>query len=260
VGAGNWRDQLYGRLTGAQLERCLACFSDCWSIRNGEIAPKDEVGWWAATEKLMKISNWTPLYQDTLVELIAKITVVAGFGDQLIQAAASNQPIDALLDALQDFPDQVPEHPAAMPLAFAMIGNLDAIARYSRSINDMLRACRENGDIEALFDALSVDSYISTMPFFQAALRLSQLSGDADVAEEIFNKIKGPHKKRLVYPELRWAEYLLRDQGAFEACTQNEIHQLIVDHLKLYDDDSVLKDSKKSLFMLFRKWRKEAGI
>jgi hypothetical protein len=235
-------------------------FNECWSTRNTEIAPKSDDQWWPAVERLMKVPNWTPFYQDTLVELLGKIAVVGGFSAQLIQAAASSQPVAALMDALDEFPDDAPEHPAAIPLAFAMVGNLDAIARYSRSVNDMLRACREEGDIDALFDALSVDSYISTMPFFQAALRLGQLSGDSDAAEQIFRSIKGPHKKRLVYPQLRWAEYLLRDQGAFEACTQDEIHELLVVHLKLYGDDVELKDSKKSLFMLFRKWRKQAGI
>jgi|GEM_PF-3408625 len=208
----------------------------------------------------MKIPNWTVFYQDTLLELLGKIAVVTGTVDQLKEAAASANPIDAVAAMIDKLPDEAPEHPAAMALAFAMVGNLDAIARYSRSINDMFRACREKGDIEALFDALSVDSCISTMPFFQAALRLGQLTGDSEAAEAIFARIKGPHKKRLVYPELRWAEYLLRDNGAFEVCTQDEIHELLVEHLKLYDDDSKLKDSKKSLFALFSKWRKQAGI
>ena len=141
-----------------------------------------------------------------------------------------------------------------------MIGNLDAIARYSRSINDMLRISRENNDPKPLFQALSVDSYISTIGTVQAAMRLEQLSGSSQIADVVFKSIKGPHKKRLVYPKLRWLEYLLRDQNAFESCTQEEIHVLVVNHLKLYDDDTKKKDSKKSLFMLFRKWQQEAGI
>jgi hypothetical protein len=88
-----------------------------------------------------------------------------------------------------------------------------------------------------------------------------QMSGSTkELASFLQAVAHGPHKTRLVYPELRWAEYLLRDQGAFDNCTQDEIHELIVVHLKLYDDDSKLKDSKKALFMLFRKWRKESGI
>ncbi|NDK39601.1 hypothetical protein DT603_12185 [Pseudoxanthomonas gei] len=211
-------------------------------------------------EKLMSVPNWTIFYQDSLVQLLSKMVVIAGIEAQVLAAANSGNFTGALLDAIGDIPDDAPDHPAALPVAFAMIGNLDAIAHYSLSINDMIVACRDRGDIQALFNALSVDSLISTMPFFQASLRWGQLAGDHSLGAEIFTAIRGPHKKRSIYPVLRWAEYLLRDQGALESCTQDEIHELIVMHLKLYGDDNQLKDSKKSLFMLFRKWQKEAGI
>ena len=118
----------------------------------------------------------------------------------------------------------------------------------------------KEGDVEALFAALSVDSLVSTMPFFQAAMRLGQLSGDPGFAEGVFASVKGPHKKRYEYPELRWAEYLLRDQGAFEGCSREEIYELVVEHLMLYDAAGRKEDAKAGLFKLFRTWQKQAGI
>lgn len=256
----SWREKNYGRLTGGEVEALVSLFRECWSGRADLLGPLDEEEWPRALEKLMGVPNWTPFYQDSLIELVGKMVVVAGMGDALEKAVLEDRPMKGILQVVDCLPDSPPDHPAAMPLAFAMLGNLEAIARYSRSINDMIQACREQRDIEALFDALSVDSLISTMPFFQAALRLGQLSGDVTIAEQFFAILKGPHRKRLIYPELRWAEYLLRDQGAFHACSREDVYELIVVHLRLYDPSGSQKDPKAGLFTLFRAWQKEAGI
>ena len=254
----NWRSKKYGRITGAQIEQCLNVFRDAWVDRESwaELA-RNEDKWFASVEKLMAVPNWAPLYQVTLLELLAQIAAVAGISGELVQALKAPDVNAAILDV--EVPENPPDHPLAMPLAFAMVGNLEAIARYSHSINDMIVACR-GGDLQALFDALSVDSYISTMAFFKSALRIGQLSGDEEAAASIFKSIRGPHKKRLDYPELRWAEYLLRDMGAFEACTREEIYDLIVVHLAIYDPAGSKKDPKAALFTLLRAWQKQAGI
>ena len=256
----DWRRKHYGRISGAAVEQCLATFKEIWNERT-QWSAQNITGerWLESVQKLMLVPNWTIFYNDDLTTLIAKVVAVSRMTESVLAAAKSSNPAESLLDCLDAISDDAPEHPAAIPLAFAMIGNLDAIARYSRSINDMFSACKE-GEIDSLFLALSVDSAISTMPFFQAALRLGQLSGDVSAAEAIFKALKGPHKKRLEYPELRWTEYLLRDQGAFEACTKQEIYELIVEHVKIYDVTGTKEDAKAALFKLFRSWQKEAGI
>lgn len=256
----DWRNHKYGRISGADLERCLKMFREVWADRQTwSDVNHDEDKWWEAVQKLIPVANWTPYYQLTLVELLARIAVISGIADTLVAAVNSGAPATFLLDAFDDIPDIAPDHPEAIPLAFAMIGNLDAIARYSRSINDMMVACKE-GEIEALLQALSVDSYVSTMPLFQASMRLGQLSGDSSAAEDVFKAIRGPHKKRADYPDLRWAEYLLRDQGAFASCSKEEIYELIVERLAIYDPKGEKKDAKSALFKLFRTWQLQAGI
>ena len=211
--ADSWRQFSYGKLTGADIESCIIVFREIWKDRAAWAAiTNDESEWVRAVERMMGVPSWTSFYQDSLLQLLGKVVVVAGISEAVIAAAGSMNPAEAMLQAMKLIPEDPPDHPAAVPLAFAMIGNLDAIARYSRSINDMIEACKQ-GDVESLFTALTVDSSLSTMPFFQAALRLGQLSGDGEAAQQIFKAIRGPHGKRLEYPELRWAEYLLRDQG-----------------------------------------------
>lgn len=258
--SSDWKRRKYGRISGGDIERALGMFREVWSERlTWADVSQDEEKWWESVQKLIPVVNWTPFYQLTLIELLARIAVVSGVADTLLAAVESSDPTSFILDAVNEIPDAAPNHPEAMPLAFAMIGNLDAIATYSRSINDMIAACKD-GDVEALFQALSVDSYISTMPFFQASMRIGQLSGDASAAELVLKSIKGPHRKRAEYPELRWAEYLLRDQNAFGSCTREEIYTLVVEHLGIYDPGGNKKDAKAALFKLFRNWQLEAGI
>lgn len=256
----DWRVARFGRISGGEVLLCIEAFRDVWSARDcWQQVHADDQRWREALEKLMAVPNWTAFYQDSLLVALAKISVVAGLSPKLAEAVSADRPVAYLLEAANSLPDEAPDHPAALPLAFAMIGNLDAIACYSRSINEMIEQAK-NGDVDSLFAALSVDSTISTIPFFQAALRLGQLSGDSSFAEGVLASLKGPHKKRYEYVELRWAEYLLRDQGAFEVCSTDEIYELVVEHLRLYDSAGTKEDAKAGLFKLFRTWQKQAGI
>lgn len=256
----DWRNRPYGKITGDQFELVLASFFKCWSERGQYALADDPEVTWRRISKLASVPNWVRFYNCRLLELFGKFAAVTGTTEAIQRAAASSDPYAAIAEAIEAIPDDAPDHPAALPLAMACVANLEAVAHYSRTINDMLTAFRERADFDALGQALSIDSVVITLPICQAMLRYGQLSADPSFAKELLGAVAGPHKKRLVYPKLRWAEYLLRDCGAFDACSQDEIYELIVVHLKLYGDDREHKDAKKSLFTLFRKWWKEAGI
>lgn len=238
----------------------LASFSECWTERTQYALADDPEVTWRRISKLASVPNWVTLYNCPLLELFEKFVVVTGTSEAIQRAAASADPYATIAEAIGATPDEGPDHPAALPLAMACVANLEAVAHYSRTINNMLSAFRERADFDALGQALSIDSVVITLPICQGMLRYGQLTADSSFAQELLGALTGPHKKRLVYPKLRWAEYLLRDVGAFDACTQDEIYELVVVHLKLYGDDDEHKDAKKSLFALFRKWWKEAGI
>lgn len=256
----SWRNKLYGKITGGQLADVLAALSGYWAQRALYLPTDDPEEALARIGRLTAVPNWTGFYSHSLMEMLVMFVSVTGTGEAIRQASTSADPFTAVLHAIDAVPDEPPDDPAALALAMAFIANLEAIARYSRTINDMLAELRERGDLQVLGQALSIDSAILGLPFCQAMLKYGQLTGDPSFADELLGAAKGPHKRRLVYPSLRWAEYLLRDRGAFEACSQDDIYELVVVHLKLYGDDAEHKDAKKSLFALFRKWWKEAGI
>lgn len=259
-GAASWRSRPYGKITGGQLEDVLTAFSAHWTERTQYASAANPEEAMTRIVRLAAIPNWVGFYSHSLLEMLGMMVAITGSANALQHAVLSADPYTAVTDVFEALPDEPPDHPAALPLAMAFVTNLEAVARYSRTVNDMLAAMRDRGDLEALGHALSIDSAVVTLPICQAMLRYGQMTNDPSFAKELLGAVMGPHKKRLVYPKLRWAEYLLRDVGAFDACSQDEIYELIVVHLKLYGDDAEHKDAKKSLFALFRKWWKEAGI
>src|SRR5688572_5334234 len=131
----DWKSKNYGRISGADVERCLEMFRAVWADRlTWTTVNDDEEKWWETVQELIPVANWTSYYQLSLIELLARIAVVSGVGDTLVAAASAKDPTSFILDAVESIPDTPPDHPEAIPMAFAMIGNLDAIARYSRSI------------------------------------------------------------------------------------------------------------------------------
>lgn len=253
-----WRTYKYGRITGADLEQLIGVFEELWSERESYASVKDDPEQWGRSlGQLAALPNWITLYEISLVQLIATLVQQTGVGEQFVAAAQDG--VQGLMQFVEQLPEKPPSMETALPAALAMIGNLEAISLYSRTINDMVRAAKD-GEIGALIEAVSVDAYVLSFPFFLAGMRLDQFSGDSSFTREIMRAISGPHKRRYAYVKLRWAEYLLRDQGAFEACSREEIYLLLVHHLKLYDAAGEQDDAKSALFAMFKKWQKQAGI
>lgn len=258
VKSPSWRMRSYGRITGGQLERLLASFSLIWEERESFTWIRGNSDEWVHSfEKIVGIPNWAPLYELDLVRLVALLAVRSGLGEKI--AGAAKEGIEALVDLAETMPEDFSPSPDALPASMAMLGNLEAISVYSRSINDMVKAAKR-GDFDSLMQAISVDAYVLCFPFFLAGIRVDQLSGQEDAIEEVFRALRGPHERRYDFVKLRWAEYLLRDQGAFDACSREDIYVLLVENLKLYDPAGTKKDPKSAIFAMFRKWQKEAGI
>lgn len=253
-----WRMHRFGRITGGELERLLAVFEEVWKEREEFSSLRESPGNWAVSfDRLASVPNWVTYYEVSLSQLVGELISRTGVAEQFI--AAANGGVDSLLTFVDTLPDLPPPSEESLPVAMAMIGNLEAISLYSRTINDMVAAAKE-GDVLALSQAISVDAYVVCFRFFLAGMRLGQFMGDAEFASGVMRAISGPHKRRHEYAKLRWAEYLLRDQGGFEVCSREEIYSLIVEHLRLYDPVGDKKDPKAGLFSLFRKWQKQAGI
>ena len=255
----SWRDRKYGRISGASIELGLAFYDQVAELRSGFSPSESREGYRRLVRYISSIPNWAHFYTKQFSELLLLIIGGAGLSDIVREAAKDANPQKAFIDAAgtlsmdRELPNSV------MSAMFAMVGNMEAIGRYSMSINDMLRLAAERSDPQLIRQAISIDAYVLTLPVVISQLRIGQLSGDMSGLDVFTSGLRGPDKRRSVYTKLRWLEYLLREMGAFETCTETEIHDLVVHRLRLYDDDTKLGDSKKALAALFRKWQKSVG-
>ena len=212
--------------------------------------------------ELAKAPNWAVYYQESFETVMARFFIMTQSVEMISKLAEQEFPSDtAKLEVDEYFKGkETSEHPQFLSLFFAMQGNIEAITRFSCTMNDLLKRFENDQCIESLAKAASIDTAILSLPASQRLMKFLQFSGKTEALLEFFRFVgKGPHKTREPYQDLRWAEYLLREQKAFDVCSQDEIFDLLVNGLKIYGNDGEHKDSKKALFMLFRKWRKESG-
>jgi hypothetical protein len=259
VSAASWRSKRYGRILGSTVEEHLEMFRTV--IAQGEemrarVGSTDGAKFW---EELGKNPTWANFYLQPFVHLLARFAVMSNTAEAITELAKREFPSDHVKDELYSKLDEVepPDSPLLIPMFLAVLGNMESITRFSCTLDELLVKAAA-GDVDALAKAASIDTGVLSLPICQLPLKLLQLTREHSSLRAFLASVaQGPHQGRIPYQELRWVEYLLREQGAFEACTQTDIYELIVDGLKVYGDDSDHRDAKKALFATFRKWRKQ---
>lgn len=257
-----WRERRYGKILGRDVEAHIFTFreiSERAKALKAQLADSEKPEFWT---ELVKEPNWAAHYQVSFEIVMARFMLMTKSSEIISELAKQKFPTDTAKIKLEEYfsNKEAPDSPQFLPLFFAINGNIEAITQFSCTMNDLLLRAQNENFLYFLAKAASIDTAILSLPAAQVFMKFLQFSGETETLLEFFRFIgRGPHKTRQLYQELRWAEYLLREQGAFEACTQDEIFDLLVNGLKIYGDDGEHKDAKKALFMLFRKWRKEAG-
>lgn len=250
----------YGKISGDSLRLILAGYREAWSERNSlleQIAGKslDYV-----SKRFSEVS-WWPLYELSFSEFAVFQADIMGLNEVLRAAANSESPSDAFLSLISEFDfEETPprgREVEGIAVAIVMMKNLESVAHYALSMHDLIaQVSASNHGMAALRRAASIDIAVFALPRVQALLSAMQIAGSAERKSLLSvqrSAALGPHKN-IKHRELRWLEYILRDRGAFDVCSQDEIHDLLVNGLRLYPDEDAAS-SKESLFKLFGKWR-----
>lgn len=261
TGSFDWRAKRYGRILGRDIEKLLNSLREfsqlADELRTLVTSDKAEKFWVG----LAKRPQWGDYYLRPFSALIARFVLIADAGKVVREMASAEFPSDHI-SALEHHLDQVEPKDSAelIPMLFALVGNLEAIGAFSCSMSDLLDRVIKKACVESLARAASIDTAVLALPAAQFYMKALQLTGErVELAAFLGEVGQGPHKRRAPYNELRLIEYLLREQGAFKACSQREIFDLVVNGLKVYGSEEDHADAQKALFALFRKWRLEAG-
>jgi hypothetical protein len=259
-----WRNRRYGKISGESIEILLGQWREAWALRESLIEHMRSRPLEFLVSRLDGAPAWWHLYTISFEEFGVFQTKVMGIANIVAAAAATDSPTDDFVREMKNvkLPDAPPEElkDEAMAAAFVLQTNLEAIAHYSLSMHELAaRFSPDKGGLKAIQRAAGIDVSVLALPKAQSVLRALQLKSPDE--SKLFSTlmrapVKGPHGN-IAHRELRWIEYIIRERGAFESCTQEEIHDLLVNRLHLYPDDET-SSSKESLFKLIRNWRRAA--
>ncbi len=199
----------------------------------------------ASSEKLREVIGegvwWAPLYELSLIELLAFLIYVLGEIDHLKMVAQQPDPQEVLLREMEEGreiewnggPGGVFTSADIIALSMALQRNVLSIMIYKRSLSALVKEAGEGND-DSLFDAVRLDRSVVSCPTIAARITKAELLGDKHFFLRLRNALKGPQNKHWKsYQDLRYSLAVLREIG-FDKLSDAQLEHLLVDVLKVY--------------------------
>lgn len=249
----------YGKLTTAQFQTLICGLGEV----NAERTNFSELMARVPKEKLDAVLiggfNWGALYELPFVEHLALVAVAFNYSATLTKAVASPDPQQHILDHLHP-PLEFEAHPAfelqqLIGLALSLQRTILSIMLFQRSLSGLVQEVREEGNLDALFNAVRVDRTVMTCPSVADKIAMAELRGDKHFFLRLRNSLKGPsHKHWAAYCDLRYSLYVLRELG-FDKMTDDQLEQLLVHTLKVYPDTPTARKNLRAQYQQSKKIR-----
>jgi hypothetical protein len=199
----------------------------------------------ASPEKLREIIGdglwWAPLYELSLIELLALMFYVLGEIDHLKTVVQQPDPQEILIKEMEEDreiewnggPGGVFNKSMLITLAMALQRNVLSIMVYQRSIAALVKEAGEGND-DSLLDAVRLDRSAVSCPTIAARISQAELLSDKRFFLRLRSALKGPQKKHWEsYQDLRYSLAMLREMG-FDKLSDVQLEHLLVDVLKVY--------------------------
>jgi hypothetical protein len=199
----------------------------------------------ASPEKLRELIGdglwWAPLYELSLIELLAWMLYVLGEIDHLKMVVQQPDPQEILIKEMED--DRVIEWNGGtggafkrsdlVLLAMALQRNVLSIMVFQRSIATLVKEAGD-GDDNSLFDAVRLDRSAVSCPTIAARISKAELLGEKRFFHRLRSALKGPQQKHWKsYQDLRYSLAMLREMG-FDKLSDDQLEHLLIDVLKVY--------------------------
>lgn len=249
----------FGKFTAEQMAdvlaqlRALAGIREFFANKAGESPKFQEI-----------LIPWAPLYEFPFLFLLAIFLDLSELGELVHNAAEQPDPQGAWLEIANtelkacEAPEYFEENlPLFIPLLFACLGNVDAMAQYSQSMCDLV-ARAKGGDDEALFRAVAVDSAVLGAPSIALRITKAAVADDKDFFNQLAKAITRtrPRRPKPEYDELRYMVEVVKD-GEGANLNHTQLYELFVNQLKLYPDAG--EDPLAALKKLLQKRDKTTG-
>jgi len=231
----------YGKLTEDQFRRFVRKLPE---FRN-EYEGFEGMVRAASPEKIREIIGdglwWAPLYELSLIELLALMFYVLGEIDHLKMVVQQPDPQEIMIKELEDDreiewnggPGGEFKKSDVIALAMALQRNVLSIMVFQRSLSTLVKEAGD-GDDNSLLDAVRLDRSAVSCPTIAARITKAELLGEKRFFQRLRSALKGPQKKHWEsYQDLRYSLAMLREMG-FDKLSDVELEHLLVDVLKVY--------------------------
>ncbi|MDB5852861.1 MAG: hypothetical protein JWR22_902 [Herminiimonas sp.] len=214
----------------------------------------------SAAEFLKPGLAWGGFYDMTITEHLACFCMVAGLLEPLVLAAATNDPVAELFkpDAGPDCQEwnggtegQFGWHDLLGAL-YSLLGSVESVVLYGYYLNELLAMSFEDGDDEALFNAIRVDPMVVTSEKAAHRISVAVVKDDQRFLKSMQNALKGKTGKQARYlKKFKFLMQLLLEAGMLGK-PNKEIRALAL-QLGAYANDPNAEKNLNAQILKFRK-------
>lgn len=187
---------------------------------------------------------WSGVYELPYEQALALLICALGQSKAIHELAISNDPQQALMNWSKIDPlDNWTGGDGGKFTMSNIVGLLTASQRnilsimlYHRTICDLVKSVRENGDDadDSFFKAVKIDRSVMTCPTFAKRIAKAELLQDKDFFRHLHKSLKGiPNKQWEAYNDLRYGFAILRECG-LNNLSDEQLEDLFVNKLGLY--------------------------
>lgn len=213
--------------------------------------------------------TWAALYELDVKELNIVSAAVMGLLEPLAQAAREGLNLnqfmleEAIREAASDTTDEDYEggHKGLFSMTdvfaihYANMGMMFGLFYYGQYTNDLVAKAKQ-GDDDAFFKAIRVDSTILSCPSFAARLARARIFGEKNFMLRLHRATKSkPHEALLMHQDLRFILQLFHEAKVLPDLTLSARDVLFIRELKLYSDKGA--DPARSLMRFIQRWEAE---
>lgn len=214
---------------------------------------------------LKNLIPWSVFYELPTVHFYALYLHLVGLPDLLSSFGQTEDPIEAAISYMEsdlDLPAEIDdftieEYGILFSMSMATAKDIEACQLFNMHMHDLIERAKE--DDEALFDAVLVDRSVINCPTIAKQVAEAEADNDEDFFELLSKAIKKtrPRRPKEELDDLRFALVTLEQAGALAKLSYIELHDLLMDDLKLIPEG--LDDSVGSLKKFIQRRNKVVG-
>lgn len=200
-------------------------------------APKDKIFNFVGEDFV-----WAEVYELSFIEHLALMLILMKKIDFMKEVRQASDPTQYFIDNFEfnDDPDEWSESWNGLFNKGDLVGLVIALQRsilciliYQKTLHTLIAEVDEGND-DALFDAVRIDRSILSCPTVAKRISLAEFQNDKHFFLRLNKSLKGLSRRHWEsYQDLRFSLFVLRQLG-FDQLSDSQLESLLVDQLKVY--------------------------